>query len=1285
MRALLRLAVMTGAALLVVVAIALSALRMGVLSLPSVQPMVLNMMGIPDDAGLAASDVSLRFVGFDPRLKFDHLRLDMPERKGTAGSAPRPMLSIDSFSARIDGLASLRAGALVMSRLDISRPVVHFYQNGQGQWPWDQSSSSSSRQGMTLERLDAWAALLSRQRFHISDAEAVLHGQQDTLRISLPRVALFDNGDDYQLEAWGHVGQGHARGLQIVAVLPQTGSSLDARLQLDVAAHQALSLWSVVAPPGAVTPAADEGQATVHARWQQGQLTDVSGRLSVPELDLASGDVHVIKGIGARFWLERREDGWVGLVNNLSALAPGQNASVLPERLSLTASSTLDAFTLHVPALALGPLQAWWPALPLPTMVTKALTAMSPRGEVTGAALGWKDGWTLQLAGKGIETSPWEHAPAGGPLDIWVDGTSREGVIKATGRDAVLKMPRVLATPWDLDSVTGGFYWTHDASGWVFGSSTLDATRRGASATGSLRIALPVDGDETMAVRLSMKNVNAKRPKEWLPLNALSPEISTWLGTNIISGHIPDGSLALNLVFNGPGPDKDRVRLDMDVKEGAMRYVDGWPALTDIDGHVSLRDDTFDARIDHASQNGMVTHEGRVSYQNDVLEASAPVSGNASRALAFLQQAPLDASLSQSLAQWRVSGPLTGMVNVRVPMTEKGQADIRASGRIDKGRALFLPADITTTDIAGTFDYRHHGNTDDLTGDFTGRVFEDVVRTRVDLARNLVTFDGRAHAQGVTGWLGIDGLTNSIHGAFDYHAALHLKDSGPVLTLESPMKGLAVNLPEPFAKLVDRSAPLSLEMNFGQGTGELTFEDRVRARWRHSDAQGQIWLQRWPNTPDWPDSDHWYVHWDTDRLAPREWIDPLAELSLTPRAAASAQAGEDAFGSSVRPINQLLARVGLNAGCLDIAGHCQGPLTLYAEPHDGQWQVRLRSALASGLLRWAPQALPTPIDVHLDRLDLSRLIRINDTSMTETATRPADVVYPLLAAGERVQMPFDVNPFPSGMGSLPPGQISIDRINYEGHQLGPLNSTWQSSARSLQLSPLTLSVPGSRFKGELIWEKAGERSLTRLNGHLKSGDLADTVALVTPKPSVHTQSADSALRLAWPGAPWQVALERINGHLDFSTGSGRLLFVDSNLAKLVGAVNLDNLVRRLMFNFSDLTQEGVAFKSIKGAASLYEGRLVTDGPVRIDGTSTPFAIDGQVDFIQQMLDARLSVTVPVSQNLPLAALAVGAPQVGGVLWLFHEIFEGWLNDVSQIHYRVKGPWGAPHLRLENAQ
>ncbi|MDN6332600.1 MAG: hypothetical protein L0J58_08665, partial [Micrococcaceae bacterium] len=46
---------------------------------------------------------------------------------------------------------------------------------------------------------------------------------------------------------------------------------------------------------------------------------------------------------------------------------------------------------------------------------------------------------------------------------------------------------------------------------------------------------------------------------------------------------------------------------------------------------------------------------------------------------------------------------------------------------------------------------------------------------------------------------------------------------------------------------------------------------------------------------------------------------------------------------------------------------------------------------------------------------------------------------------------------------------------------------------------------------------------------------------------------------------------------------------------------------------------------------------------------TTMRLTGSVDLLKRELDQRLGVTLPISQSLPIAAIAAGAPVVGGAL------------------------------------
>ena len=59
--------------------------------------------------------------------------------------------------------------------------------------------------------------------------------------------------------------------------------------------------------------------------------------------------------------------------------------------------------------------------------------------------------------------------------------------------------------------------------------------------------------------------------------------------------------------------------------------------------------------------------------------------------------------------------------------------------------------------------------------------------------------------------------------------------------------------------------------------------------------------------------------------------------------------------------------------------------------------------------------------------------------------------------------------------------------------------------------------------------------------------------------------------------------------------------------------------------------------------------------------------------------------MPGRQTLPIAAIAVGAPVVGGALFIADQLFGSALDRATTIHYRARGPWTSPQVTLESSE
>ncbi|EWG99346.1 YhdP family protein [Halomonas sp. BC04] len=329
------------------------------------------------------------------------------------------------------------------------------------------------------------------------------------------------------------------------------------------------------------------------------------------------------------------------------------------------------------------------------------------------------------------------------------------------------------------------------------------------------------------------------------------------------------------------------------------------------------------------------------------------------------------------------------------------------------------------------------------------------------------------------------------------------------------------------------------------------------------------------------------------------------------------------------------------------------------------------SSLLTGHLDYRPM-LEEPLDISLQRLTLDGLLPARHDGVG--------------AFLDEIDVATDPAPLPNWVGQLPHGRLRIADIQYQGREMGPLTARWQSGPDRLSVSPLGLTLGQVTAHGEMIWESAGPGdSLTRSRISLDGRDLGSALEKFGQPVAIRSGETRVRSQLAWPGAPWQFALARSRGNIEVELRNGRFVNLESPTARLVGLLNVDNLVRRLRMDFSDVTGQGTAFDHVVGTATLYGGVLETQGPVHISGPATTFTLEGTVDLARRELDQRLGVTVPVSSSLPLAAVIAGAPVVGGALFIADRLFGRAIDRVTRIHYRVRGPWTSPQITLEAAE
>ena len=175
-------------------------------------------------------------------------------------------------------------------------------------------------------------------------------------------------------------------------------------------------------------------------------------------------------------------------------------------------------------------------------------------------------------------------------------------------------------------------------------------------------------------------------------------------------------------------------------------------------------------------------------------------------------------------------------------------------------------------------------------------------------------------------------------------------------------------------------------------------------------------------------------------------------------------------------------------------------------------------------------------------------------------------------------------------------------------------------------------------------------------------------------PSVESDRAVFVTEVGWPGSPAFFSNDHLGGRIDMRVDEGRFLRdSDSGGAlRLVSFINLSAIFQRLRFS-GDLVRNGLAFDEITGEFDINDGLLQIKDRLVISGPSSLYQINGEVDLAEETVEGEMSITLPVSNNLPwIGLLSSNIPLAVGA-YLFDQIFGSQVDSLSSAIYTLSGP------------
>lgn len=1026
--------------------------------------------------------------------------------------------------------------------------------------------------------------------------------------------------------------------------------------------------------------------------FRSGALEQVNGQLMAPYLQVRAAEESLapMEDLALKF-------GWRGsVVPGRDSLLSGEwHLSDIRWRwlgesvsgFSLFLRQRNDRFDVRANGVPVGPLAhiALGVRL-LPEAAVVALEGYRPEGQLDNLTLiipSSDQGPAFSLATdfQKLKVSAFHGAPelvgARGTLEL---GRSH-GTVRVVGEDVTIGFPRLFRSSWPMSYADVRVSW--DLNGpitRVYSSDIHLLYRDKTEFSGGFDLRLDREGEDNLGLQVALRHGEADLLAEFVPDKVVAPALYDWLTTAVSSASIDEGAFyGFGQIDRGAPRHSFTSSMWYRFSQGQITYDPAWPEVRGARGRVSVHDGRTLVTLESAETGGLSLSDAQVRLAPTdagltlLVDAETAVPGSVLPY--WLENSPLGEMSGLAADALDVGGRYALDLGLQIPL-DKQRAPVVDIAVVSDGGAVRYPgAGLDWRDITGklTFNSQTGFSADPVSATFLGKPVEVGFEYRPDQNALSLSQTGRLtipEAQVALGLSASDEL--GLSGAFVYTARLDVaKESSPGLSLYSSLRGVTVDWPEPLAKPADELRPLSTTLSWEPGksmvlAGQWQEALGLRFRWDEDGFErGAIAFGR--RDAQLPETAGIAFNGHLERLNVEAWADRISRISLARDEGASAAAvNADAL------IEQWLSGINLSIGELEVLGQVFPEVEVRADYGNGRWRVDSASDWLAGRLD-IPMDTAQTVQVDMQILHL--------TGTGEEADVAEDNETPERSPAEQVA---DFRALK--LENWPRVHVSVDGLMVDDRPMGSWSFQLQPGADALDIRELQGTLDSLTFNGGMVWDIRDGRQTSRLMGTLAGEDLGDLAQLVGEQAPLRNAQSRIELNVAWPGRPDEMKLRRLEGEVGIRLDDGVILENNytAQLFRLFNVLNADNLWRRLQLDFSDLYEAGVAFDAISGTAVLNAGVLTWNPELQIVGPSGAFKLSGSANMMDASLDMRLVVVLPLTQNLPLAAILLGASApIGGALFVLDKVLGDPLSRLTSATYSVQGNWSEPEVSLRN--
>ncbi len=1018
------------------------------------------------------------------------------------------------------------------------------------------------------------------------------------------------------------------------------------------------------------------GHVTAWLDWRDGKLQSALMRLDVDALILSGGD-----GVSAQ----------VRALHGLVDVRPGADGYRMRWAGDDGGAAVVAVHQPGTPQTSVGiaarqlQLAQWLPLLALKPGLTPAVSAWlghgQPRGVVGRAAVRWSQtgglgALDLTFAGLGIDAVG--KLPGVRQLQGELRGDAQALVVELPSQRSVLTLPRLFQKPLVFSSLDGTLAFWKQEGDWTFGMDALDFS--GVGYSGQLRgeLTFPADGGAPVAnVYAQLEHAQVTAAKLFWPIGSMSPATVTWLNRALAGGTIDNAQVVLRGdLAHWPFPGHEgRFEAHVPIHDLTLDYGVGWPRAEGVAVVADFVNNGMRAVVSGGQVLGVRAEQAVAQiadFGSAPLDLTASGSGSGASVMQFVSKSPIGSARVETLDKLKLGGTTTFALHLLLPLHDDGAAQLDGSAQLIAADLSAPVWNLKLDQITGPLRFDTHGvAAGPMRTTFHGRPAK--LAFAIGDVAGYADTTVWAQLQGawslgdlVQDYPSLTWIGEASSGSSDFTIGYTLARGGgasQVLTVDSSLHGIALDLPVPLHKAPASSMPLHVALGLPADGSDLqvALGHAAHARFRLADAARPLagTLAFGDQMPEDLPAQGLAIHGHADQLDVTGWVQRTV-------------GGGGGDGPAVQDVH-------VTAEHAQWFGHALGAMRIDASSQAGVLNITVAGPALAGTI-----AVPGS---DLNRLGVTARMQHlywpkspgSDTVVAgSVASADSSLGVPASTAVAAPENPADTGINPA---ALPPLHVWISDLRLGESRLGEARLETWPTAEGMHIEQLRALSKDVQITATGDWNGSAHDSHTRMRINLSAQDLGAMLGALGFDGLVNGGKTHDLIDGRWPGSPIAFSLANMDGALSVKVEDGRIPEAASpGVGRLLGLVSLTELPRRLTLDFGDVFGKGLAFDSITGDFRLGNGNATTDN-LAIVGSSANISITGRTGLRARDYDQQVHVVPHVGNSLPWVGAVVGGP-VGAAAGLAMQGLLGkGLNKAAGARYRITGSWDKPVMTL----